>query len=104
MNQQLHVAGVPVLICPPTTRLPAVAATSDDCSSCRTPVWVSEAMRPVVDAGEARPVCDVCMSRAVAQGITLVPLQHQAQRACGMSEAAWQAMSARILARLGGVR
>lgn len=100
----LHVAGVPVLICPPASRIPAVPATAGDCTACGSAVWVSEAMAPVVADGEARPVCERCMTRAVAQGITLVPLQHAAQRVRGMTEADWAAMTARILDRIGGGR
>lgn len=97
-------AGVPVLLCPGTAQTPLAEATLGQCSVCRSAVWISTVMRPVVDAGDLRAVCDGCMTWAACRGVTLGPTREESQAATGMDDAQWAALHTGILARIEGAR
>lgn len=70
----------PALLCvllkdvPPGASLPPGMTTSR-CDGCRLPVLLSASSRPLVDGGDARPVCRHCMPRGKNLITVMTPAQ-----------------------------
>jgi len=90
-----------LLLVPPTSQPPTVAAVDRVCSECSRPVWVSLAMVPVVDAGGVRPWCFGC---AAASGRDIHPKQHPVQAADGQGVGEFDQMAAGVLDQVRAAR